>query len=41
VGVSAQVIRQQLRDGLPTMEQMEECVTREMRQWLKLAGDIS
>jgi hypothetical protein len=41
VGVSEQVIRQQLRDGLPTMEQMEECVTREMRQWLKLAGDIS
>jgi hypothetical protein len=34
VGVPEAVIREQLRDGLPIMEQMEERVIREVRRWL-------
>jgi hypothetical protein len=35
VGVSEDVVRQNLRAGLPIMEQMEELVIREARRWLE------
>ena len=34
VGVPESVIRQNLSDGLPMMEQMEDRVIREARRWL-------
>jgi hypothetical protein len=36
VGVPEAVIRQNLRDGLPMMEQMEKRVLREVRRWLSV-----
>jgi hypothetical protein len=35
VGVPDEVVRQNLRAGLPTMEQMEDLVIREARRWLE------
>ena len=35
VGVPEAVIRQNLRAGLPMMEQMEQLVIREARRWLR------